>query len=460
ANQGLCLPQGHLSLENALIVPVLHGSSLIGQFAVANKTGGYTENDRKLLELAAFQTAPILNAHLQAERQHQRREQLESQLRQAQKMESIGTLAGGIAHDFNNILSPVIGFTELSLERVAENTRLHRNLSEVLKGGLRAKELVKQILTMSRREEQEKMPVALTPLVKEALKMLRATIPASIEFKEDISRRDLIVNADPTQLHQIIMNLATNAVQAMRDQSGLLEVSVQPVQFDKDISKTSLDIRPGHYARLAVSDTGSGIPEKDRDKIFEPYFTTKKKEDGTGLGLAVVHGIVKSHHGHINFYSDPGQGTTFHVYLPLAESGSAARPARAVTPLPTGTETILLVDDELPIAEMLYQVLERRGYKVIIRTSSIEALEAFRFSPRRFDLVITDLTMPQMTGDKLAHAIKAIRPDIPIILCTGFSEKIRQLDDQNLPIDSFLMKPVDQISLTRTIRKLIDRTEV
>jgi len=380
---------------------------------------------------------------------------LEDQLQQAQKMEAIGTLAGGIAHDFNNILSSVIGYTELSLDEVEKGSFLHSNLSEVMIAGNRAKNLVARILTLSRHEEQEKKPLPVAPLVKEALKMLRSTIPTSIDFREHISNENLIVHADPTQIHQVIMNLATNAVHAMADREGLLEVWLQPVRFDDSIEQKYVDIAPGHYVQITVSDTGCGIPAAHLDKIFEPYYTTKEKGHGTGLGLSVVHGIVKSHDGHVTVYSEPGRGAKFHVYLPLEEARFVGLPDYAAGPMPGGNEHILLVDDEPPIVKMQQQVLENLGYQTEARTSSIEALKAFQGSHRKFDLVITDMTMPQMTGEKLAQALKEISPDMPVILCTGFSERIEGREEE-LSIDGILMKPIAKQQMAETVRAVLD----
>jgi PAS domain S-box-containing protein len=379
------------------------------------------------------------------------RKKMESALQQAQKMESIGTLAGGIAHDFNNILSSVIGYTELSLDQIDYGTLLYENLSEVRSAGLRAKDLVKQILTLSRHEEHEKKTIFVYPLVKEALKMLRSTIPSSASITENITNEQLVVHADPTQIHQVIMNLATNAIHAMTDMEGKMEVSIQSVSVDQ----TYLDIAPGDYAKITVSDSGMGIPEDHLDKIFDPYFTTKEKGRGTGLGLAVVHGIVKSHKGYITVDSVSGKGTSFHVYLPLAKRQFVEPSEQTTEPLPTGTESILLVDDELPIIKMQQQRLERLGYKTEAIAGSIEALEVFQKAPRKFDLIITDMTMPQMTGEKLARAVKRIRPDIPVILCTGFNERV-QGHEEALGVDAILMKPVDKRQMAETVRALID----
>ncbi|HKK91699.1 MAG TPA: ATP-binding protein [Desulfobacteraceae bacterium] len=386
------------------------------------------------------------------------REKMTVRLQQAQKMEALGALAGGIAHDFNNILSAIMGFTDLARQETQRGTELHDDLSEVLTAGNRARELVQQILTIGRNDAKEIKPIQVGPLIKEALKMLRSTIPSSIEVREDIIDEPLIVQADPTKLHQVIINLATNAKQAMNDGIGVLKVGFDKVSFDSDVKKQYPDMQPGAYARITVSDTGSGISEKDLDKIFEPYFTTKKKGEGTGLGLSVVHGIVKSHQGHITVYSEPGKGTTFQVYLPLVRRVSADSPEPAAKPLPTGTEHILVIDDEPPIVKMQQKAMEYLGYKVTTRTSSLDALEAFRASPDTFDLVVTDMTMPGMTGDDLAREIKEIRFDIPVILCSGFSKKI---DDhgKNLDIDGFLMKPVDKRIMANAIRTALDKAK-
>ncbi|MCF8036716.1 MAG: PAS domain S-box protein [Desulfobacteraceae bacterium] len=388
----------------------------------------------------------------------QEKEKLQSQLRQSQKMEAIGTLAGGVAHDFNNILSSVLGYTELSMEEVEKDSLVHQNLSQVLTAGNRAKDLVKQILRLSRREEQEFVPTPIVPLVKEALKMLRSTFPATIDIQENILTEQAIVHADPTQLHQAIINIATNARDAMSDGSGVLEVCLEPVSFDQTIRKKSPDIMPGDYICIAISDTGCGISDQYLNKIFEPYFTTKEKGTGTGLGLSMVHGIVKSHKGHISAHSEPGKGTAFYIYLPLAEQSRPVSPARKEEPLPTGTEKILLVDDEQPIVEMQQRMLERLGYEVTPRTSSIEALEAFRANPDKFDVLITDMTMPNMTGDRLAIEVKQIRPDVPVILCTGFSEKIDDQKKGELRIEGLMLKPVSRTELAETVRKILDKS--
>ncbi|MCF8111836.1 MAG: response regulator [Desulfobacteraceae bacterium] len=385
----------------------------------------------------------------------QERENLQTQLRDAQKMEAIGTLAGGIAHDFNNILSSIIGYTELSLDEVREKTQLHQNLSQVLASGTRAKDLVRQILTLSRHEKQEFKPTPVIPLVKEAIKMLRSAVPSSIDFRENFPTQNLLVEADPTQIHQVIVNLVTNAMQAMRQENGILEVSIAPAILDENILKEHPDITPGKFVQITLSDTGAGISEHYLDKIFEPYFTTKQKGTGTGLGLSMVYGIVKKHKGFINVESKPGKGSTFNVFLPLVEHDFTIATEQKSETLPVGTENILLVDDEKQIVDIQKQMLERLGYRVFPMTGSLEALKAFRAAPDNFDLLITDMTMPGMTGDKLAQAVKELRPELPVILCTGFSEKV-DTDKDGLQTEAILMKPVSKADMAKTIRKVLN----
>jgi PAS domain S-box-containing protein len=382
---------------------------------------------------------------------------LERQLKQSQKMEAIGTLAGGIAHDFNNILSSIIGFTELAIDDAEKGTPMEDNLQEVYTAGIRAKELVSQILILSRHDAFKFKPIHINAVVIEAIKMLRSIIPSSITIQENISSRQLVVHADPTQIHQVIVNLATNAKHAMSETGGILMVDVHSVSFDENLE--NLDLPPGNYARITVSDTGTGIDKEHIIKIFEPYFTTKAVGEGSGLGLAVTHGIIKSHNGEIAVHSEPGKGTTFNVYLPMSESGSVELPETSDDPLPRGMEQILMVDDEPSIVKMQQQSLERLGYTVTASTSSVAALEMFCAAPDKYDLIITDMTMPDMTGDKFAEAIKKIRSDIPIILNTGFSDKINIQAGHNLQVDGFLIKPVNKKTLAITVRKLLDETK-
>lgn len=329
---------------------------------------------------------------------------LETQLVQAQKMEAIGTLAAGIAHDFNNILTAVIGYAELSIFQLPEGHKAGENLMKVCKAGLRAKDLVNQILAFSRHSKQERKPIQIAPIVKEPIKLLRASLPSTIEFHQNIKAESVIVEADPTQMQQIVMNLCTNAFHAMSEKGGILEISLSEIELDFRDASQYLDLSPGKYVRLIVTDTGCGMDRELMERIFDPYFTTKEKSKGTGLGLSVVHGIVKSQGGDITVYSEPGKGSTFNVYIPVIQKESVEEKDET-KPLPTGHERILFIDDELPIVDMVRQMLERLGYEVDARTSSIEALELFKSQPDRFDMVITDMTMPNMTGNRLAREL-------------------------------------------------------
>jgi PAS domain S-box-containing protein len=384
------------------------------------------------------------------------RMKLEAQLQHAQRMEAIGTLAGGIAHDFNNILSAIIGYTEIALfQEPSEGSSVHHSLEQVLGAAERAKDLVKQILAFSRQAEEERRPVLIEPLVKEALKLLRATLPTTIEIRQSIAPHEGSVMADPTQIHQVLMNLCTNAHHAMREKGGVLEVRLESATLDAD-EAAARDLRSGRYLALSVNDTGCGMSPEVVGRIFDPYFTTKEKAVGTGLGLAVVHGIVKGHGGAISVESKPGKGSTFTVYLPLIKDAKLPEEVMREGSLPTGDERILLIDDEPTLVDIGIQMLERLGYRVVTRTSSTEALELFRSAPEDFDLVITDQTMPRMTGDELAKEIMKLRPGTPIILCTGFSERISEHEARRMGIKAFLMKPVVITALAKTIRKILD----
>ena len=384
------------------------------------------------------------------------RRQLEDQLRQAQKMESIGTLAGGIAHDFNNILSPIIGFTEMTIDQLPADSRARSNLEKVLKAADRAKDMVKHILTFSRQGEQEHKPVEIQYILKEALKLLRATLPATIDIQQEIDDHCGPVLADPTQVHQVLMNLCTNAYHAMQDHGGILKVGLKEVTIAEEDRDMFLELRPGAYVRLEVSDTGCGMDESVRQRIFDPYFTTKAPDRGTGMGLAVVHGIVKSHDGQIIVDSEPGKGASFYVYLPRIAAYDKQVEEVRLPLYPRGRERILLVDDEMHIVEMMQQMLGMLGYEVTTRLSSAEALELFRGDPQAFDLVITDQTMPAMTGEELTREIMAVRPDIPVILCTGFSENFTEEAARQLGIREYIMKPVDMNIISHGVRRALD----
>ena len=380
---------------------------------------------------------------------------LEAQLQQAQKMEAIGTMAGGIAHDFNNILSSVIGYTELTLDSEKKGTFQYKNLQEVLSAGNRARDLVKQILTFSRQVDHEQKPIQLKPQIKEALKMIRASIPSTIEIDQNLQSDELIM-ADPTQIHQILMNLCANAAHAMENNGGRLTVSLMDADLDSEFISGHPNLKPGSYINLIISDTGHGISPDVMEKIFDPFFTTKEKGKGTGLGLSVVHGIVRSCGGEIFAYSEPGKGSTFKICLPVIK-GRFKLEESAEKPIPTGVERILFIDDEPVIMEMGKQILESLGYDVVARNSSIEALELFKEKKDNFDLVITDMTMPHITGEKLAEKLMQIRPDIPVILCTGFSSMIDERKALGMGIRAFITKPVLKREIAEAIREVLDK---
>ena len=387
------------------------------------------------------------------------RKKMEAQLRQAQKMEAIGTLAGGIAHDFNNVLGAIIGYTELTLDDLPQGSLEAENLKGVLEAGQRAKNLVRQILSFSRRTERELVPVRMADIVEEALKFLRPSIPSTIEINWDRGGCRESILADPVQIHQVIMNLCTNAAQAMEEEGGVLDIGLSSVGIDQDASKGFADLPPGGYLRLMVSDTGQGMDKDTLSRIFDPFFTTKEVGQGTGMGLAVVHGIVKSHGGEITVYSEPGQGSVFKVYMPVYEGEEAAAPpARAASPV-MGTERILLVDDEASLVELGKEMLQRLGYRVTAFTSSEEALAHFRAHPDDFDVVVSDYTMPKMTGAVLAVELLRLRPALPIIIATGYSRQLTPEKAALLGIRRVLMKPLTGMAVARVIREILDGRE-
>jgi CheY-like chemotaxis protein len=338
------------------------------------------------------------------------------------------------------------------LEEAAEDSVIFENLEQILVAANRAGELVKQILAFSRKSEKQKKPVYIGGIVGEVLKMLRSTMPTTIEIRADIDEKAGLVLANATQLHQVIMNLCANAGHAMGEEGGILEVSIS----DVDIKSNGFarDLEPGEYLRLTVKDTGHGMPPGVLQRIFEPYFTTKKPGEGTGMGLSVVHGIIKSHGGDINVQSEPGKGTRFDIYLPISKQKTITA-ARSGVAAGGGTEHILFVDDEKDLVEMGKQMLQKMGYTVTVRTSSIEVLEAFRQNPEKYDLVITDQAMPNMTGTQLTQELTSIRPDIPVILCTGFSESVNKENYKAMGIRSFLLKPIIKKEMARVIREVL-----
>ncbi len=384
------------------------------------------------------------------------KKRLEAHFRQTQKMESIGTLAGGIAHDFNNLLSAIMGYAEMCLAEAPKGGKMERRLSRVMQASERAKDLVNQILTFSRQKEQTRKPLQIRPIIKEALKLLRASIPSTIRFQIDITEDTGVILADPTQIHQVLMNLCTNAAHAMQEKGGTLTISITDTAIPKESLSVHADLAAGEYVKLTVSDTGHGMTTDILEKIFDPYFTTKKHGEGTGLGLSLVHGIVKSMDGAIRVTSTPAQGSTFEVFIPRLESDREDSPPPTEDILLFGNETILLVDDEDFVLDMTREMLESLGYTVVPRASSLEALHAFRANPKRFDLVISDQMMPNMTGQELAANIHALNPRIPFILCTGFSTPITEEKARNSGVTAFVYKPVLKQNLSAAIRRVLD----
>ncbi len=381
--------------------------------------------------------------------------QMEEKLRQSQKMEAIGALAGGIAHDFNNILFPIIGMSELLLQDLRPKSTEYENVREIQKAGKRGSELIQQILSFSRQSDGKQIPTRLQRIVKEVIKLARSTIPSNIAISHRIQPDCGLVMADPIQIHQIAMNLITNAYHAVEHNHGSILIHL------KEICLASGDligrpILPGRYALLTVSDTGSGIDPAVKDKIFEPYFTTKVQGKGTGLGLSTVYGIINRHNGDITVYSEMGKGTTFKVYLPLMAKADSSEPLAPPESLLFGNERIFLVDDDAAIVEIEKQMLERLGYQVTTRASSLDALEAFKADPDAYDLIISDMTMPNMTGVQLTKAILAIRKDIPVIICTGYSEWINPEIAGTMGIKGLLMKPVAISEMAKMVRKVLD----
>ncbi len=407
--------------------------------------------DDRLVKLqVATDVTPL--KEMETERQEYRR-----RIQQMQKLEAIGTLAGGIAHDFNNILSAVIGYSEIALDdEMPADTPARESLENVLKAAFRAKELVKQILAFSRQTHYEKRTITIGPMVKETIKLLRASLPATIDIRLDNRAGMSSIMGDPTQINQVLMNLCTNAAYAMRDSGGILHLTLSATRVGPNEPDEPGDVGPGSYVKLTVADNGPGMAPSIVEQIFDPFFTTKPKEEGTGLGLSVVHGIVGDHEGHITVDSQPGRGTVFSVYFPQVE-GHVDGVISDARPLSSGNERILLVEDEVDIASATATILDRAGYKVTTMTSSRQAMAVFEAHPEAFDLVITDQTMPEMTGDQLALKILGLRADIPIIMCTGYSHTIDDTGARELGIREFIMKPIVSRDLAAAIRRVLDQ---
>ena len=385
------------------------------------------------------------------------RQRLEAQLRQMQKMDAVGTLAGGIAHEFNNMLTAILGFAQLARTRASETSPVSQYLQAVETAGQRAQSLVQQLLTFSRPSTRERQSIAIGPVIQEALELLRATLPTTIDIRQQLASASGMVLADATQIYQVLMNLGANAEYAMRATGGILEISLDDIEIDETAAALQSNLRPGSYVRLRVRDTGVGMSEDVVERIFEPFYTTKDIGEGTGMGLAVVHGIVESHGGVMTVDSTPGAGSAFSLYLPRvdADTAPAAKPSESV--MPQGAGCILLVDDEEILARLGEELLQYLGYEVVAYTNSLDALGAFQREPYRFDVVITDQTMPAMTGATLVEELRGIRPDIPIILCTGFSHLMNAEKARALDVDAFVMKPGVTQELAVTIQQVLER---
>lgn len=414
----------------------------------------HAELERRVEE----RTAELQDAYDRLMEETREREKAEAQLRQAQKMDALGTLSGGIAHDFNNILAAILGFTEMVRGRLPEGGRDAHSLDRVMEAGLRGRDLVKQMLTFSRKGEMERRPLQLSHLVKESMKLLRASIPTTVGIRVKADSDSGLILGDPVQMQQVLFNLCTNAAHAMKEDGGNLDIELSPAAVTA-VDGDPAGLKAGSYVKLAVRDTGCGIDPEIIDKIWDPFFTTKKPGEGTGLGLSVVHGIIKQHDAFITVESEVGKGCAFTAYFPrISEAGSAApSPKEAI---PTGGERVLFIDDEDALIDMGKELLAELGYRVVGTTSSLEALALFEAGPSRFDVIITDQTMPDMTGVALAKAVHALRPDIPVILCTGFSHSVNAESAEGEGISAFVMKPLTKKELAFTLRRVLDRTTI
>lgn len=392
---------------------------------------------------------------VQRRQAEEERRKLETQLRQSQRLEALGILAGGIAHDFNNILGTILGYIELLLAEQVDGSKGTEYLEQVYQAGERATDLIQQILAFSRAQEQTLKPTDIVPIVEEALKMMRATIPTNVEIHQNISPNCPPILADATQIHQVIVNLCVNAREAMREHGGLLDVTVEKMTYSPD--QEILDVTAGSYLKLTVKDTGCGMVPEIQEHIFEPFFTTKEVGAGSGLGLSVVHGIVKSHHGVIAVETEPGEGTTFQSFFPVTEDLKLQEESTRRASVERGREHIMIVEDEIPLARLYKIALTKLGYQVTVLTDTCKALEMFQSNPDGFDLVFTDQAMPDMTGAQLSQALLKIRSDLPIILTTGYSETLSEKDAIVLGIRKFLQKPVRFSMLTQSIRECLVR---
>lgn len=444
------LPKGHIKIENFLSVPVVVGEKVLGQIVLANAKGGFKERHLQ----AVTQLGNIFGTALLRRRSKEETQAMEGRLVQAHKMEAIGALAGGIAHDFNNILAAIMGYSEILLGTAGGNEKVSGHVKELLVAARRAKDLVNQILTFARKADTEKRPIQVSLIVKEVAKMLRASVPSTIKIVQDVRSAGKTM-IDPAQLNQIVLNLCTNASHAMPN-GGTLDISLEDCEIASEVEVRRLFLpEKGPYMKLTIKDDGVGMSEEVMGRIFEPFYTTKGEGKGTGMGLSMVHGIVDDCGGSISVESQLGTGTTFEVYFPLVRAEAEAKTEEEDNIAPTGEGNILFVDDEPAMVDVGETLLKRMGYKVVGISDSVEALETFKASPDAFDMIITDMTMPGMTGDVLTKYALLTRPDLPIIICTGFSERINEELALSLGAKALLMKPVESAALASAVRKHI-----
>ncbi len=446
-------PEKWRLLESRVVMPALFDSGESGDYEkeYIGKGGGRVPVQVRSWLLKDYSGTPFRKLTLI--RDTSSRKSLEVQLRQAQKMEALGTLAGGIAHDFNNVLAAILGYIELARFDVDEISPARKSIDQIYKAAQRARNLVGHILSFSRQSSHEKKPVFMQQIISESLELLRASLPSTIEIKQSMTAKMFPIEADATQIHQILMNLCTNASHAMPD-GGTLSILLDVVAFNELEAQGFIDLQPGAYMMLSVTDTGCGMDSEVKKCIFDPYFTTKGRGQGTGMGLSVVHGILKAHGGAVRVESASGEGSTFYLYFPIC-SGRAGEESVALDGLATGHERILFVDDEPDLADLGKVMLERLGYTVTAATDSHEAFDIFAASPADYDLVVTDLTMPKMTGVAFAHRVKAMRPDLPVIICTGYSDSVSAGAVSDAGIDLLLMKPLEICELSVSIRNAL-----
>ncbi len=443
---------GGAAVEKMLAVPVVYGNRTVGLIALANSPRSYNKDDLFAVERLADLYALAIDRYFSREK----RRELEEQLFQAQKMESIGTLAGGIAHDFNNILGVILGYADMARADVPEDSRIFGDLNHIIKAGYRARDLVKQILTFSRQRNVELVALQASSIIKEALKMLRSSMPATIRIHQEIDPKCARIMADPTQIHQVFLNLCTNAYHAMEKTGGDLFVTLRNSDYVGWQFPDELKVQEGPLLELVVRDTGHGIDEALKERIFDPYFTTKEQGKGTGMGLSVILGIIKGYGGAIKMESEPGKGASFHVYFPSIQEDTRQESLEKQQAIPGGHEHVLLIDDEAFLLDMGADMLRSLGYSVTVRRSGFEALEIFGERPDQFDLVVTDQTMPGMTGMELARKLREIRPELPVLVCSGYTDRMSEEEARQIGIKQYIMKPFGKRDMAFFLREALD----